>query len=212
MFTSCTHFEMQNYFQSIPESTNLNESTSDLKCFEYKGYHKFGRVLGRGRFGTVIECERKVDNLPIALKFFKCSGIHKWIPEHSVIASDEREFQHSEFLCGKSEISHNHSDASSTADNRILPSEVACLIRASQIPGVIKILDYLPASEEVQIEHDQEMNDENVIGIVLERNINEICLFDYLLKRQVLSENEAKLIVKQIVQINLGKKRENLIN
>ena len=204
---------MENYFQSIPKTTNTSASTSELKCFEYKGYHKFGRVLGRGRFGTVIECERKVDNLPIALKFFKCSGIHKWIPEHTVIASEEREFQHSEFLCGKSDISHNHSDASSTVENRVLPSEVACLIRASQVAGVVKILDYLPATEDVHIDQNQEMNDknvspfddENVIGIVLERNPSEVCLFDYLLKRQVLNENEARFIIKQLVKINLGK-------
>ncbi len=205
MLESGISFKMENHFQKVPKTSNSSSSTSDLQSFEYKGYHKFGRVLGRGTFGTVIECERKADNLPIALKFFKCSGIHKWIPEHVVIASDEKEHQHSEFLCRKSNMSHNHSDASSSAENRVLPSEVACLIRASHISGVVKILDYLPASEEVHIDQDQEINDENVIGIVLERNPNEICLFDYLIKRQMLNENDARFIIKQLVKINLGK-------
>lgn len=187
------------------EPPNFVISNTIEASFEYKGYHKFGRVLGRGRFGTVIECVRKADNTPIAMKFFKCSGIHRWIPEQTVKDPEEKEFQHSEFFYHKAASqSSNHSVCSSTTtDNRVLPSEVACLIRAAQIPGIVKILDYLPASGEVQFEDVEDLNDEGIIGIVLERNPSEICLFDYLMRRQVLNENEARFIIRQLVTINL---------
>lgn len=210
MLASETNFKMEKYFQSvghskITRSDNFIVSQKVSPEFEYKGYYKFGRVLGRGRFGTVIECLRKVDNKPIALKFFKCSGIHKWIPESTVIDSNEKIFSHSEYFDSKSISSSNHSVSSSTTENRVLPSEVACLIRASKIPNVVKILDYLPASEDVQLEQqqDNEYDDDSIIGIVLERNPKEICLFDYLLKKQVLDEKEARYIIKQLIQINL---------
>lgn len=213
MLGSNTSYKMEKYFQSVDISELANKSDNFVVSnqiapeLEYKGYYKFGRVLGRGRFGTVIECLRKVDNKPIAMKFFKCSGIHKWIPENSVIDSDENEFPHSQFFDSKSISSSNHSVSSSTNENRVLPSEVACLIRAAKIPGIVKILDYLPASEDVQLDQQQDQdydNEESIIGIVLERNPKEICLFDYLLKKQVLSESEARIIIKQLIQINLN--------
>ncbi len=148
--------------------------------FEYRGYHKFGRVLGKGRFGTVIECVRKSDDKPIALKFFKNNAIHQWIPESFVIEHlDEEVKKTSEFF-------------SKQEPDRLLPSEVACLVRASKQNGIVKILDYLPTSDDVFLnsesdsdEPDQKSNsspkkqsiekrDESIIGIVLERNINEV--------------------------------------
>ena len=166
--------------------------------FEYKGYYKFGHVLGRGRFGTVVECLRKADNKPIALKFFKYSGIHKWIPESMILDNlDEKNFALSEFF-GK---------PSKNSGERMLPSEVASLIRASKLKGIVKILDYLPANEGVQLDEADilrnEPNDESIIGIVLERNPKEMCLFDYLIQKEVLCEEEARVIITQIVQISL---------
>lgn len=206
------HFKMEKYFHSFnKESGKKNSDVLKDKLepgIEYRGYHKFGRVLGRGRFGTVIECSRKADNLPIAMKFFKSSGIHKWIPENTVIESDsDLSFAHSEFFECKSMSSSNQSVSSSSAEKRMLPSEVACLIRAAKIPGVVKILDYLPACEEFPLDHDDELKDSNddlMIGIVFERVTNEICFFDYLIQKKILEEDEARFIVKQLVQINLN--------
>ncbi len=59
--------------QTQTSETQVCQSLMDTEL-EYKGYYKFGKVLGRGRFGTVIECVRKSDNQPIAMKLFKCSG------------------------------------------------------------------------------------------------------------------------------------------
>ena len=70
---------------SIVNDRYFLSNTSIEPDFEYRGYHKFGRVLGKGRFGTVIECVRKCDDKPIALKFFKYNAIYQWIPESSVI-------------------------------------------------------------------------------------------------------------------------------
>ena len=62
------------------EISSLNENI-EAADFEYKGYYKFGRILGRGSFGTVIECVRKSDDMPVVLKFFKSQAVHKWVPE-----------------------------------------------------------------------------------------------------------------------------------
>lgn len=94
---------------------------------------------------------------------------------------------------------------------------MACLLKASKINGVVKILDYIPASEEVILDDlsactssdssvETELNkihDESIIGIVLERDPNEICLFDYLIQNNYLEEDEARVIMKQLVQISL---------
>ncbi|CAF0736462.1 unnamed protein product [Brachionus calyciflorus] len=182
--------------------------------FEYKGYYKFGRILGKGSFGTVVECFRKSDNKPIAMKFFKKKAIHKWIPE-SVILDETVDFN----LLQKSEF------FSEANKNRLLPSEVACLLRASKIDGIVKILDYIPPSDAVNLEPSQEtscsssdcsdtemksLKDDSIIGIVLERDPNEICLFDYLIQMDYLEEDEARVIFKQIVNISLDL-LENLI-
>ncbi len=49
-----------------------------------------------------------------------------------------------------------------------------------------------------------ERGEDSVIGIVLERDPREVCLFDYLSSKKVLGESEAKMIIKQLVRINLG--------
>jgi len=186
-------------------------NTSIEPDFEYRGYHKFGRVLGKGRFGTVIECVRKSDDKAIALKFFKYNAIHKWIPEASVVNDlDENIKKTSEFFTKQE-------------SDRLLPSEVACLVRASKHNGIVNILDYLPANDDVYLNSGSESddpdksssspkkvslkNEESIIGIVLERNINEVCLFDYLFQNDCLNENEARIIMKQIVEISI-----NLLN
>jgi serine/threonine protein kinase len=142
-----------------------------------------------------------VDNKPIALKFFKHSGIHKWLPE-SIVSNEldyEKNFTFSEFFLSHKKMNNNNENT--VNNNRMLPSEVACLLRASHINGVVKLLDYLPMNEEVHL--DDTKNNESIIGIVLERNPNEICLFDYLMHKQVLDESEAFIIIKQIVHISL---------
>ena len=130
-------------------------------------------------------------------------GIHKWIPE-STVFSAESSLNPEEFFENKEYTSLNNSFTSSSTSSasRLLPSEVACLIRASHIDSVIKILDYLPPNDEIQFSKN-ECAEEAIIGIVLERNINEICLFDYLIQKQLLDEPEARYIIKQLVQINL---------
>lgn len=109
-----------------------------------------------------------------------------------------------EFFENKDSASLNNSftSSSTSSSERLLPNEVACLIRATHIDSVIKILDYLPPSEDVQLDKN-ECSDDAFIGIVLERNTNEICLFDYLIQKQLLDEPEARYIIKQLVQINL---------
>ena len=208
-------------------SDNNNKSMIEQPNFEYKGYHKFGRVLGRGRFGTVIECIRLCDNMPIAMKFFKCSGIHKWIPaENAVHSSASNDLLYASKISNESLVSVEHQSSVSSSFSiatteklvgalAVLPSEVACLLRASHINGIVKMLEYLPATEAsddlLMVNNGCNNNNEGktdedaIIGIVLERNLNEICLFDYLLARRVISESEARFIVKQIVRINLGK-------
>lgn len=173
------------------EDINLNETIE--ADFEYKGYYKFGKILGRGSFGTVIECVRKSDELPVALKFFKSKAVHKWIAE-SVIENDldESFVKNSDFFSKKSP----------TVD-RMLPSEVACLIRSSKCEGVVRILDYLPATNEKIADLD-ESEHAAIIGIVFERNANEMCLFDYLIQNSCLREKDAKILMRQIIQISLN--------
>ena len=97
--------------------------------------------------------------------------------------------------------------SSSDEIDRQLPSEVACLLRSHKIPGVIKILDYIPAEDATESESlgagDNHDNDA-LIGIVLERDPQEVCLFDYLVKNNTLCEGEARVIMKQLVEINLN--------
>lgn len=207
------------------ESTTMTNSNGCIDPnFEYKGYYKFGRILGKGSFGTVIECVRKCDEKPIALKLFKYNAIHKWIAE-SVVADDldSSLLDKSEFfsasvpsLTTQTTTSSNESDER----ERMLPSEVACLIRASRIDGVVKILDYIPESnlecenaesgchggDAVGKTTDQASDvnlddDDAIIGIVLERDPNEICLFEYLLRNKYLDEDEARVIMKQLIKI-----------
>lgn len=85
------------------DEPNANVKKSIDADFEYKNYHKFGRILGKGSFGTVIECVRKHDQKPIALKFFKRKAIHKWIPESIILDEDINEslFKSSEFFAEK---------------------------------------------------------------------------------------------------------------
>lgn len=197
---------------SVESLEDLNDIMND-KCtiknepvleseFEYKGYYKFGKILGKGSFGTVVEAFRKKDDKPIALKFFQKKAIHKWIPETVVIDSkvDLNLISESEFF-------------SISDKNRHIPSEVACLLRASKIDGVIKIIDYIPENEEnIKQEHD-DLSPENsdseptwnsFICIVFERDPEEICLFDYLIQMDCLEEDEARIIFKQIVDISFN--------
>lgn len=179
--------------ENNPKKT-ISENNSE---FEYKGYYKFGRVLGRGRFGTVIECLRKSDNQTCAMKFFQCAGIHRWIPAN--ISSEKSENWYNSKSINSSSYSMSNYSMSQNDESVELPSEVACLLRASNIPGIVKIVDYLPVDDNIEDIND----DEGIIGIVLERDPNEICLFDYLLHKNVLSESEARFIIKQLIQINL---------
>lgn len=147
-------------------------------------------------------------------KCFYFSGIHKWVPENLVYPeSDLKNINNDNANC-------NHSVSSSIGEQNysFFPNEVACLIRAQRVSGVVRILDYLPTSENhdnhlethsnapSSVESDHEKSDEDsVIGIALERDPKEVCLFDFLNQKQILKESEAKFIIKQLVQINLGK-------
>ena len=71
-----SNYTMEKYFQSAENRETCQNDFLISSNIEYKGYYKFGSVLGRGRFGTVIECLRKCDNKPIAIKFFKLTGIY----------------------------------------------------------------------------------------------------------------------------------------
>ena len=63
----------------------LEKSASIDPDFEYRGYHMFGKVLGKGSFGVVIECVRKCDNKSVVLKLVKLSRVFKWIAESEVL-------------------------------------------------------------------------------------------------------------------------------
>ena len=65
---------MKKFFHVEPKSKHQSDNSKVESDFEYQGYYKFGQILGRGRFGTVIECLRKINNQPIAMKLFKFSG------------------------------------------------------------------------------------------------------------------------------------------
>lgn len=205
----CSSNNTMNCKDSNTGSNRYDIETKIDPEFEYKGYSNFGRILGRGSFGTVVECFRKIDNKPIALKFFKIKAIHKWIPEsyvHEFI--DENLLSYSEFF----------SRIDPEKEERMLPSEVACLLRAHKQDGVVKILDFIPANEDLMsdnlvpsqqtefssINNNNNNNNESIIGIVLERDPNEICLFDYLIQNEFLDELEAKVIMKQLVEISLN--------
>lgn len=124
--------------------------------FILTGYYKFGRILGKGSFGTVVECVRKCDERPVALKFFQYNAIHKWHAESTVSEYMDREllsksdfFNHqpSSSSSNKSDLDVDSDQESTTNEDRLLPSEVACLLRVHKIPGVVRILDYIPADE-----------------------------------------------------------------
>jgi serine/threonine protein kinase len=183
------HEDESNKKTATPSQVKYPHSTIDPE-FEYQGYHKFGRILGRGGFGTVIECQRKSDNKPIAIKFFKYKAIHKLVPLKMVADYIDDDLASSSEFFSKKDL------------NYMLPSEVACLIRARRIDGVIRILDYIPETESNK-ESTSLIDNEEIIGIVLERNFDEICLFEYLKQNGRLSESEARVIMKQILHTNL---------
>lgn len=170
--------------------------------FEYKGYHKFSRILGRGSFGTVIECERKKDNKLVALKLFKCKGIHKWIHE-SLVLNDLDD-------CMKIQSEFFSPSSLQESSDRLLPLEVACLARANKLNNIVKLVDYIPANNEQcrkisQAKNNSSTNEKEnaIIGIVLERNPSEVSLFEYLAQNDRMSESEARLIMKQIIEASL---------
>lgn len=183
-------FDLESELSAANKSRKVSECEK-IDEFEYKGYYKFGKILGKGSFGTVVECYRKSDDRPVALKFFKFTAIHKWYPESMVT-----DYMNHEIL-SSSEFFNRAKNNQDEDNDRLLPSEVACLLRAHTIPGVIKILDYIPADELDTNE------DDALIGIVLERDPNEECLFDYLVKRNTVGEREARKITKQLVTISL---------
>lgn len=92
----------------------------------------------------MVECFRKSDDRPVALKFFQYTAIHKWYPESLV-----RDYVNGELLANSEFLKPltTATDKNDEVAERFLPSEVACLLRAHSIPGVIKILDYIPADE-----------------------------------------------------------------
>jgi serine/threonine protein kinase len=179
------------------KKTNDNDDDYPIdENFEYRGYHKFGRILGRGSFGTVIECVRKMDTRAIALKLVKSKAIYKWVAESTVplVSKDETiKKQQQQQDC-------------------LIPIEVACLLRASKINGIAKLIEYWPSidklplssNEIIKNEKDDNPTVDSIIGIVLERNYNEECLFDYLIEKGSISEIEARILIKQVVEINLS--------
>jgi serine/threonine protein kinase len=169
------------------------------KNFEYRGYHKFGRILGRGSFATVIECKRKIDSKFFALKLIKKKAIYKWVS-------------------GKSIEKVKNENNTAAKSNQEIPIEVACLLKSSQIEGVIKLNEYWPSldnipcdgikkKEETKTNGDRNQisktSGDSLIGIILERNINEQCLSSYLNEKKFINENKAKIIMEQLVKINL---------
>lgn len=142
-----------------------------IEEFEYKGYYKFGNILGKGSFGTVIECVRKSDEQPVALKFFKLKAIHHWYPESLVSDYMNRDMlTKSEYFSRTvTPVSDDVCDDASsvTSDERLLPSEVACLLRAHTIPGIVRILDYIPAD----VEYDTESSSSSSSSSSSESNI-----------------------------------------
>lgn len=192
--TPSSDLEIKNK-KKLPQTitkTNTDEMSLDetiLADFEYKGYYKFGRILGRGSFGTVIECIRKQDETPVVLKFFKSSSIHKWIPE-SMIANDlDPNLKKSSEFFGVKREEYDDID-------RSLPSEVACLVRSYNCEGVVKIVDYLPPTNDEALS--------SIVGIVFEHNPDEISLFEYLLQKRSLKEPEAKILMRQIISISIN--------
>jgi serine/threonine protein kinase len=90
--------------------------------------------------------------------------------------------------------------------NRLLPLEVACLARANKSQYIVKLIDYIPPNGKNILREtcSESCIDENlVIGIVLERDSSETSLFDYLLQNGCLKESEAKIIMKQIIDASL---------
>lgn len=186
---------------SIPQDYMHSDDVDFIESptADYRGYYQFGRVLGQGSFGKVVECRRKCDDKLIALKFFKLTAVQRWISQRQVADYiDETLRLNSEYF---SQNTAYNSDTN-------LPSEVACLIRASKIPGVIRIVDYLPPA----LNSDGGLDDDAIIGIVLERSANECCLFDYLHERGCLSEPDAKHIMKQIVEVSIDLLRSSILH
>lgn len=133
----------------------------------------------------------------VALKLFKCKGISKWIPESFVINDlDDEIRKDSKFFSESKEFNYN----------RLLPLEVACLSRVNKLNNIVKLIDYIPPNGK-NIVRDSCLDsciDENlVIGIVLERDPSETSLFDYLLQNGCLIESEAKIIMKQVIDASL---------
>ena len=214
--------------KSVSEFKIFNEcgfsvdSVPEVKSgFEYKGYHKFGRILGRGSFGTVVECFRKSDSKLVAIKFFTKKYVHKWISKNALL--ENRSSLKSETLEDKlADLS-----IAATGDEQI-PLETACLFKASNIDGVVKIVDFIPGSNELLLNLNENTNqvqirrrsvdradfdsDDSVYAIVFERSPTEVCLFEYLIERHSLDETEARSLIKQIVEINLSLLRAGIVH
>ena len=103
----------------------------------------------------------------MALKLIKEKEIYKWVSE----SNPSKEV--------------NETDVA-TKSNNLIQIEVACLKKSTKIEGIIKIEEYWPSIDNFERsiiqkkEETHKKSAESLIGILLERNKKEDCLFDYL--------------------------------
>lgn len=150
----------------------------------FHNYHQFGRILGKGSFGLVVECIRQSDSQLCAVKFIKKDGILKWIP----------------FLDNEVPMEVMCLHKISTLTN------VIKMIDYIQPTNEILLnLDDTSTNDFLVKNYSTQLNSgEQIVGIVFERNLQEKCFFDYLMEHNFLQEIESKLIFRQLIDVNLS--------
>jgi serine/threonine protein kinase len=154
--------------------------------FVFYDYHKFGRILGKGSFGLVVECTRQSDSQLCAIKLIKKDSILKWVP----LLDNEVPM---EVMC-----LHKISTLSNVIKiiDYIQPTNEILL----NLNNDTSTNDFLVKNYSNQFNN----SGEQVVGIVFERNLQEKCFFDYLMEHNYLTECESKLIFRQLIDVNLS--------
>jgi serine/threonine protein kinase len=192
--------------------------------YELRGFYDFNKMLGKGAYGTVIECKRTTDDKLMAIKFLKAKSVNKWVPvKHLRPNIDDEHLKQILFEPNKTMLT----------ENSFIPIEVACLVLASKLIGIVTISQYwtpfyLPefdqndgssSSENVELSQcdspdENSKDNEKFVAIVFERDASEVTLYEYICQKicENLSESQIKPIFKQIVEISSSLLNLNILH
>ena len=149
-----------NETETISGRTPVNEERT------LHGTYLVGSELGSGGFGTVYAAKRRSDQLQVAVKY-----IPKRLVSRLVRVDPER------YPPGMEVV---------VPPGTEVPREVDLLLRVSEVPGVIRLVDYL--------------QDADYYYLVMESVDNCSDLYDFIGNRGRLTDREAKHIFRQVYE------------